>query len=80
MTTNAGKFSLSEVRMGLTPGAALIRRLKEISSSPALVKELVLRWYPGRQYAYPKTKQHEALADIRESIAELAHYRRIVFK
>jgi oligoribonuclease len=44
------------------------------------VKELVARWYPADKYIYTKTKQHEALADIRESIAELTHYRRTVFK
>ena len=44
------------------------------------VKELVARWYPASKYVYPKTKQHEALADIRESIAELTHYRKTVFK
>ncbi|OGR85162.1 MAG: oligoribonuclease [Elusimicrobia bacterium RIFCSPHIGHO2_02_FULL_57_9] len=44
------------------------------------VKELVQRWYPGQKYIYSKSKQHEALEDIRESIAELAHYRRTVFK
>lgn len=44
------------------------------------VKELVLRWYPQNKYVYNKEKQHEALADIRESIAELQHYRRTVFR
>jgi|SRR5579883_668264 len=44
------------------------------------VKELVSRWYPSQKYVYTKTKQHEALADIRESIAELAYYRKTVFK
>ncbi|HAM36846.1 MAG TPA: oligoribonuclease [Elusimicrobia bacterium] len=44
------------------------------------VKELVQRWYPGKKYAYEKTKQHEALADIRDSIAELAFYRKAVFR
>lgn len=44
------------------------------------VKELVQRWYPECKYVYPKSKQHEALADIRESIAELQHYRRAVFR
>ncbi len=44
------------------------------------VKELVKRWYPGEKYVYSKSKQHEALADIRESIAELAYYRRTIFK
>ncbi len=42
------------------------------------VKELVRRWYPG--LAPPEKKgAHRALADIRESIAELAWYRRHVF-
>jgi oligoribonuclease len=44
------------------------------------VKELVARWYPSCKYVYTKQKQHEALADIRESIAELTHYRKTVFK
>ena len=44
------------------------------------VKELVSRWYPGDKYTYSKTKQHQALEDIRESIAELQHYRKNVFK
>jgi len=42
------------------------------------IKELARRWYPGFQ---PPAKQntHLALADIRESIAELAAYRRHLF-
>lgn len=44
------------------------------------VKELVSRWYPEQKYVFSKTKQHEALEDIRESIAELQHYRKTVFK
>ena len=44
------------------------------------VKELVQRWYPGKECQYAKAKEHEALADVRESIAELAHYRKMVFK
>lgn len=44
------------------------------------VKELVARWYPDQKYVYSKVKQHEALEDIRESIAELQHYRKTVFK
>lgn len=38
-----GKISLSEIRFGLSPTAALLGRLREISSSPTLVKEMVLR-------------------------------------
>lgn len=44
------------------------------------IKELVLRWYPEGKYVYSKTKQHEALSDIRESMAELAFYRRTIFR
>jgi len=44
------------------------------------VKELVLRWYPQSKYVYSKTKQHEALSDVHESISELIHYRKTVFK
>ena len=42
------------------------------------LKELVRRWYPA--HTYPKKGSHEALADIRESIAELRHYRAHIFK
>ncbi|MBI4374916.1 MAG: oligoribonuclease [Elusimicrobia bacterium] len=44
------------------------------------VKELVMRWYPCAKYVYSKSKQHQALEDVRESIAELIHYRKAVFK
>jgi oligoribonuclease len=44
------------------------------------VKELVQRWYPHDKHVPSKTKQHEALEDIRESIRELEHYRKTVFK
>jgi oligoribonuclease len=45
------------------------------------VKELVRRWYPNIYAAAPeKVKGHRALADIRESIAELRYYRSAVFR
>jgi oligoribonuclease len=44
------------------------------------IKELVGRWYPEKKYAHPKSKQHQALEDIRESIAELNYYRKSVFR
>jgi oligoribonuclease len=44
------------------------------------IKELAQRWYPGPQCDFVKQKRHEALADIMDSIAELAFYRRMVFK
>ncbi|MGH1502525.1 MAG: oligoribonuclease [Acidimicrobiales bacterium] len=45
------------------------------------IKELTRRWYPGVLEAAPrKAVAHRALDDIKESIAELRHYRSTVFK
>ncbi|MBS1848390.1 MAG: oligoribonuclease [Actinobacteria bacterium] len=45
------------------------------------VKELTRRWYPGLLSTIPpKHGTHRALDDIRESIAELRQYRRLVFR
>lgn len=45
------------------------------------VKELAKRWYPAEYEARPeKKKGHRALADIRESVEELRHWRRSVFR
>lgn len=44
------------------------------------IKELVRRWYPKTYFQLPKKEGgHRALADIRESIAELRYYRQTVF-
>ncbi len=43
------------------------------------IKELVKRWYPTLSTP-PKRESHRALDDIRESIAELRHYREAVFR
>ena len=43
------------------------------------IKVLVNEWYGGRCSAPPKKELHRALADIEESIAELAFYRKRVF-
>jgi len=45
------------------------------------VKLLARLWY-GENSVYQKPEQgeHDALVDIRNSIAELAHYRRVVFR
>lgn len=43
------------------------------------LKELTFRWYPNLA-EFQKDKNHEALSDIRESIAELAYYRKTIFK
>ncbi|MDX3096228.1 oligoribonuclease [Streptomyces sp. ME01-24h] len=51
-------------------------RIVDVSS----VKELARRWYPRAYFASPKKNgNHRALADIRESIAELRYYREAVF-
>jgi oligoribonuclease len=44
------------------------------------IKELVSRWYPDAKYVYSKNKQHLSLEDVKESIAEMVHYRKTVFK
>jgi oligoribonuclease len=42
------------------------------------VKELARRWAPDVLAAMTKVGAHTALSDIRESIAELRHYRRFM--
>ena len=50
-------------------------RLVDVSS----FKEVIRRWYPRVYFGAPaKTGNHRALADIRESIAELRYYRAAV--
>ncbi|MCP2310248.1 MULTISPECIES: oligoribonuclease [Kitasatospora] len=56
--------------------AHLHYRIVDVSS----IKELARRWYPRAYYNSPqKGGNHRALADIRESIAELRYYREAVF-
>jgi oligoribonuclease len=43
------------------------------------VKELARRWAPGIIPGFSKQGEHKALADIRESIRELAYYRENFF-
>ena len=42
-------------------------------------KELVKRWY-GEDEIFKKANKHTAMADIRESLGELAHYRKRFWK
>lgn len=44
------------------------------------IKELVQRWYPKEFQAPEKSETHHVMDDIRESLAELQHYRQTVFK
>ena len=56
--------------------AHLHYRIIDVSS----IKELALRWFPRAYFSAPKKAGgHRALADIRESIAELRYYREAVF-
>ncbi|YAL84231.1 oligoribonuclease [Dermacoccaceae bacterium W4C1] len=56
--------------------AYLHYRIIDVSS----IKELSRRWYPRVYFNSPeKVGGHRALADIRESIAELRYYRETVF-
>ena len=51
-------------------------RIVDVSS----IKELARRWYPRAYFNSPqKNGNHRALADIRESIAELRYYREAIF-
>ena len=52
-------------------------RMIDVSS----IKELAKRWYPeAYNHAPAKAGGHRALADIRESIAELRYYRSAIFR
>lgn len=56
--------------------AYLNYRVVDVSS----IKVLAAEWYRGRYAPPPKQSGHRALADIEDSIAELAWYRRTVFR
>ena len=43
------------------------------------IKELARRWRPDVAKGFVKKNEHTALADIRESIGELRHYREHFF-
>jgi oligoribonuclease len=43
------------------------------------LKELAISWY-GQKYEKPEAGKHTALHDIRQSIAELQHYRKTIFR
>ena len=47
-------------------------RMVDVSS----IKELVARWWPGREYKTDGVKPHRALADLDHSIRELRYYAR----
>jgi oligoribonuclease len=58
----------------------LVRWLHYRNVDVSSLKELRRRWYPRVYFSAPaKDGGHRALADIRESIRELAYYREAVF-
>jgi oligoribonuclease len=59
---------------------AIEEHLHYRSVDVSTLKELALRWRPEAVEAAPrKTSAHRALDDIRESLAELRHYREALF-
>lgn len=60
------------------PGLAgyLHYRMLDVTS----VKLLAALWAPQRQFEKPREGAHDALVDIKNSIAELGHYRAELFK
>ncbi|MBI5624923.1 MAG: oligoribonuclease [Elusimicrobia bacterium] len=44
------------------------------------IKELVRRWYPDGAQFPPKSDRHVAVEDVRDSLRELAFYRKTFFK
>ncbi len=60
---------------------SLDARLHYRSVDVSSIKELSRRWFPRAYFNAPeKHGGHRALADIRESIQELAYYRKAVFR
>ncbi len=58
-------------------GGYLHYRMIDVSS----LKVLAQLWYPSTAaYKKPSEGQHDALLDIQQSIAELAHYRQVLFR
>ncbi|OGR56861.1 MAG: hypothetical protein A2X36_03150 [Elusimicrobia bacterium GWA2_69_24] len=51
LLTEEGRIALSEIRFGLSPTPVLLRRLRGMSASPTLLKDLVLR---GRTLRAPE--------------------------
>ena len=52
-------------------------RIVDVSS----IKVLAQRWYgPGAAFIKPAAGEHDAVVDIHNSIAELRHYRRALFR
>ena len=74
---------VADVRQHHLPGPALPRRdMPKLEAyfhyrnlDVSTLKELAKRWKPEHPAGFKKAQAHTALADIHESIDELAHYR-----
>lgn len=65
-----GRIALSEIRFGLSPTSLLIQRMKSISSSPTLVKEMVLR---GKTLRAPEALAGGFVDELADPLAVLEH-------
>jgi oligoribonuclease len=74
---NSVNFDRGFIERDMTNFAKMLHyRTIDVSS----IKELARRWYPKVYFKSPtKTGNHRALGDIKDSIAELAHYRANLF-
>jgi len=84
MHTDSGLLPLLASGKSLAEAEALLPRVNEYlhyrSVDVSSIKELAKRWYPKAYFAAPeKSGNHRALGDVRDSIAELAHYRASIF-
>jgi oligoribonuclease len=71
MAGNSIHFDRSWIKLRMPRlDAAFGYRMVDVSS----IKELVARWWPGREYKVEGDKPHRALPDIEHSIAELRYY------
>jgi oligoribonuclease len=71
--------SICQDRRFLARGMPLLERHFHYRNlDVSTVKELARRWAPHIAAGLTKAGNHTALSDIRESVAELAHYRRFM--
>lgn len=66
VASQEARIALSEIRFGLSPTSLLIERMREISSSPTLIKEMVLR---GRTLRAPEALAGGFLDQVAEGPA-----------
>jgi oligoribonuclease len=73
--------SICQDRRFLARGMPLLERFFHYRNlDVSTIKELARRWSPSVLEGFAKTGAHTALSDIRESVKELAHYRRFMGK